>query len=151
MVDVLEDLFGLLVTLGALSVLVCMQCAASDAVSILCVTSKIPERVEHEQMYEYVNKLSLMYDFQSGFRKRYSTDSCLLYLSDFIRKAIDEGNLGGMVLLDLEKAFDTVNHWLLIYKLEALGLSNIPLGSVKSYLSGREQVLEVSHCLRKNP
>lgn len=102
-------------------------------VSILCVTSKILERVVHEQMYEYVNKQGLMYDFQSGFRKTYSTDSCLLYLTDFIRKEIDEGNLCGMVLLDLQKAFDTVNHCLLISKLEALGLSSIPLGWVKSY------------------
>ena len=61
-------------------------------------------------MYEYVNKQGLMYDFQSGFRKTHSTDSCLLYLTDFIRKEIDEGNQCGMVLLELQKAFDTVNH-----------------------------------------
>ncbi|CDQ60567.1 unnamed protein product [Oncorhynchus mykiss] len=47
-------------------------------VSILCVTSTFLERVVHEQMYEYVNKQGLMYDFQSGFRKTYSTNSCLL-------------------------------------------------------------------------
>uniref|UniRef100_A0A8C7QXU9 Reverse transcriptase domain-containing protein n=1 Tax=Oncorhynchus mykiss TaxID=8022 RepID=A0A8C7QXU9_ONCMY len=98
-------------------------------------------------MYEYVNKQGLMYDFQSGFRKTYSTDSGLLYLTDFIRKEIDEGNLCGMVLLDLQKAFDTVNYCLLISKLEALGLSSIPLGWVKSYLSGREQVVEVNGSL----
>jgi hypothetical protein len=98
-------------------------------------------------MHEYVNKQGLMYDFQSGFRKTYSTDSCRLYLTDFNREEIDEGNLCGMVLLDLQKAFDTVYHGLLISKLEALGLSSIPLGWVKSYLSGREQVVEVNGSL----
>ena len=52
----------------------------------------------------------VVFGFQSGFRKTHSIDSCLLYLTDFIRKEIDEGNLCGMVLLDLQKAFDTVNH-----------------------------------------
>ena len=85
-----------------------------------------------------------MYDFQPGLRKTHYIDSCLFYLTDFIRKEIDEGNLCGMVLLDLQKAFDTVYHCLLISKLEALGLSSIPLGWVKSYLSGREQVVEVN-------
>jgi hypothetical protein len=49
----------------------------------------------HEQMYEYVNKQGLMYDFHLGFRKTYSTESRQLYLTDFIRKEIDEGNLCG--------------------------------------------------------
>ena len=98
-------------------------------------------------MYEYVNKQSLTYNFQSGFRKTYSTDSCLLDLTDFIMKEIDEGHLCEMVLLDLQRAFDTVNHCLLISKLEALGLSSIPLGWVKSYLSGREKVVKVTGSL----
>ena len=85
--------------------------------------------------------------FSQVFRKTNSADSCLLYLTDLIRKEIDEGNLWGMVLLDLQKAFDTVNHCLLISTLETLGLSGIPLGWVKSYSSGREQVVDVNGSL----
>jgi len=57
---------------------------------------------------------------QSGFRKSCST--CLLYITDFIRKEIDLGKMGALVLLDLQKAFRTVDHNILLSKMKALGL-----------------------------
>jgi hypothetical protein len=78
--------------------------------------------------------------------EKHSIDSCLLYLTDFFRKEIDEGNLCGMVLLDLQKAFDTVNHCLLISKL-ALGVKQYPSRLGKVLLSGREQVVEINGSL----
>ncbi len=69
--------------------------------SNLHVASKILERIVYKQMYENLSKSSLIYDFQSGFRKSYSTDTSLLYLTDFIRRQINEGKMCGMVLLDL--------------------------------------------------
>ena len=53
------------------------------------------------------NDLLYMYALQSGFRLSFSTDSCLIHLSDFIRKQQDKGHYTGMVILDLQKAFDT--------------------------------------------
>ncbi len=76
-------------------------------ISILSVASKILERIANNQMNEYLTKSSLIYVFQSGFRKSHSTDTSLLYLTDFIRRQIDEGKMCGMVLLDLQKAFDS--------------------------------------------
>ena len=110
-------------------------------VSILSITSKILERVVHEQISEYVDRENLLYEFQSGFRKYYSTDSCLLYMYDFIRKEMDEGKLCGMVLLDLQKAFDTVD---LINKLKAIGMNGTATEWVTSYLTDREQKVEVN-------
>ena len=63
-----------------------------------------------------------MYNFQSGFRTGFSTDSCFIHLSDFIRFQMDSGNFVGMILLDLQKAFDTVEHVILISKLKPLVL-----------------------------
>lgn len=86
----------------------------------------------------------MLYKFQSGFRKSYSTDSCLLYINDLIRREMDEGKLCGMVLLDLQKAFDTVNHSLLLSKLKAIGLNETAIDWVTSYMTDRDQVVEVN-------
>ena len=85
-----------------------------------------------------------MYELQSGFRSTYSTNTCLMYLYDYIRQECDKGNFTGMVLLDLQKAFDTVNHYILLYKLTALGMNGESAEWFRSYLSGRKQVVDVN-------
>lgn len=118
-------------------------------VSILCCISKIIEKVVFEQVDSYLTTHNLLYEFQSGFRKSYSTDTCLLYLTDFIKKEIDEGNYCGMILLDLQKAFDTVNHDILLNKLMAMGFNKASIQWIQSYLGGRDQVVDVSGTLSK--
>ena len=113
-------------------------------VSILSVISKIFERVVYDQIENYLHKHNLLFEFQSGFRKGFSTETCLIHLSDFIRIQNDKGNLVGMVLLDLQKAFDTVDHSILLMKLKALGLSSDILNWFKSYLSDRQQLVDIS-------
>lgn len=92
-------------------------------VSILSVASNFLERVVYKQMYQYVCDYSLIYELQSGFRWSYSTDTSLLYLTDFIRKQIDEGQMCVMVLLDLQKAFDAANHAILLEKRSVMRLA----------------------------
>ena len=84
-----------------------------------------------------------MYDFQSGFRSGYSTDTALTFLCDKIRLNADKGFYTGVVLIDLQKAFDTVNHDILLYKLESLGLCTNAVKWFKSYLSNRKQYVNV--------
>ncbi len=98
-------------------------------------------------MNEYLTKSSLIYVFQSGFRKSHSTDTSLLYLTDFIRRQIDEGKMCGMVLLDLQKAFDTVNHSILLDKLSVMGFSSKVITWFNSYLSERVQRVEIDGVL----
>jgi len=112
-------------------------------VSVLSVISKALEKVIFDQVEEYLSSNNLLYDFQSGFRKGFSTDTCLIHLSDYIRFQMDTGNLVGMVLLELQKAFDTVDHGILLMKLKALGLSKVTVQWFTSYLSDRHQLVDV--------
>ena len=79
-----------------------------------------------------------IYKFQSGFRKNHSTDFCLSYLTDKISKCFGSGLLTGVILSDLEKAFDTVDHNILLLKLPPLGFSRDVIDWYKSYLSSRK-------------
>ena len=71
------------------------------------------ERVICEQLNDFIEKHDYLYELQSGFCSSYSTDSCLVHLSDHILKQQDKGQYTGMAILDLQKAFDTVNHKIL--------------------------------------
>jgi hypothetical protein len=110
-------------------------------VSILSVLSKILERAVNGQLNEYLNSRGLLYEFQSGFRGKYSTDTCLMNLSDYVKGEISRGNYVGMVMIDLQKAFDCVDHGVLIQKLSAMGVSS--LDWFRSYLGDREQCTHV--------
>ena len=81
------------------------------------------ERVVYDQVESYLDQKKLLYKFKSGFRSRYSTDTCLTHLTDFTKFQMDQGHFVGMVLLDLQKPFDTADHGILLMKLKALGLS----------------------------
>ena len=113
-------------------------------VSILNVMSKLLERAVHTQLTEYLNKRGLLFDNQSGFRGGYSTDTNLIFLTDYIKQESSKGNFTGMVLLDLQKAFDTVDHSILLSKLEAMGVTSLKW--FESYLSNRSQCVEIDSC-----
>ena len=83
----------------------------------------------------------MLYDFQSGFRGAFSTDTCLIHLTDYIRNQMSAGNYTGLVL-DLQKAFDTVDHVILCKKLWAMGITSVDW--FKSYLSCRTQIVNVN-------
>ena len=74
------------------------------------------ERAIFEQIMKYIKDNKLLYEHQSGFRQSYSTDTCLINLMDHIRILKSKGNYVGMVLMDLQKAFDTVDHEILCNK-----------------------------------
>ena len=113
-------------------------------VSILCIISKIVEKIISDQLFAYLSKNNLLYELQSGFRPSYSTDSCLINLCAYILKENDKGNYSGMIIIDLQKAFDTVQHTILLEKLKAIGMEEIAVQWFQSYLTGREQLVDIS-------
>ena len=104
--------------------------------------SKILERAVHTRLNDYLVKKKLLFDFQSGFRKNFSTDSCLIYSTDYIKTQTSKGLYTGMLMLDLQKAFDTVDHGILCKKLKAMGIKSVVWS--RSYLSYRNQFVNVN-------
>ena len=83
-----------------------------------------------------------MSPFQCGFRKCHSTEFAALSLADTIRRNMDQGMLTGAVFIDFRKAFDTVNHDLLLKKLSYMGVLDKELAWFKDYLHDQTQVLD---------
>ena len=88
-------------------------------------------------------KTGLLHELQSAFRARYSTESALISLTDKILFNLDEDKLSGMVFVDFRKAFDVVDHKLLLTKLRLYRMSNPSLSWFESYLSGRQQFVSI--------
>ena len=107
-------------------------------ISLLPLISKIFEKVVHDQTQAFLDENKILYKFQSGFRGNFFTDSCLSYLSNKIANGFESGLHTGMIIIDLQKAFDTINHETLINKLEFLGFSKNVILWFKSYLSNRK-------------
>ena len=118
-----------------------LDCGNYRPVSILNVLSKILERAVHGQLVSYLTRGGILTESQSGFRPGFSADTCLLGLSEYIRKELRGGKLVGLVLLDLQKAFDCVDHGILLEKLGKMGVGSVDW--FKSYLSGRRQCVLV--------
>ena len=72
-------------------------------ISLLPLISKIMERVIHDQTQVFLDENKILFTYQSGFRKHYSTDTCLSYLTDKVRNGFEKGSLTGMILIDLQK------------------------------------------------
>ena len=111
-------------------------------ITVLPSVSKIYERLMQDQMLPLVQSfLSLLL---CGFREGYGTQHALLRLVEACKKTIDSGGVAGAVLTDLSKAFDCLNHELLIAKLNAHGFSRSALLLIHSYLTDRKQRVKVN-------
>ena len=106
-------------------------------ISLLPLISKVIERIVYDQVDNFLLQNNILYNYQSGFRKNHSTDLCLSFLNDKILKGFDKGLFTGVILIDLQKAFETINHKVLLGKLHAIGFSEKTVAWFKSYLSDR--------------
>ena len=119
------------------------KCGNYRPISLLSNLSKLYERCMHTRLYDFLAKSDTFYEFQFGFRKQYSTNHALLSIVEEIKESLDKGNFACGVFIDLEKAFDTVNHRILLGKLEHYGLRGISNDWFRSYLSSRKQCIKL--------
>ena len=116
-------------------------------ISLLPIISKVIERVVHNQTNSFLTQNNILYTFQSGFRSKHSTDSCLSHLNDKILRGFDSGLVTGMILIDLQKAFDTIDHEVFFKKLSYLRFSSKTIAWFKSYLSSRTFKVNINKVL----
>ena len=86
-------------------------------VSLLCILSKVFERIMYDRVIGYLEEYRILFEYQFGFRKRHSTYLAFMVLMDKLIKSIENGNHVVAVFLDFSKAFDTVDHSILLFKL----------------------------------
>lgn len=111
-------------------------------ISLLPVVSKIFEKIIQKQIGAYMDLF--LSPFLCGYRKGFNAQHALLSMLEKWRISLDKGGYGGAVLMDLSKAFDTINHELLIAKLHAYGFDRDALKLIKSYLSNRWQRTKIN-------
>ena len=111
-------------------------------ISLLPVISKVFEKIVFDQLYQYFTDNDLIFTSQYGFRKLHSTELASIELIDRIAQYMDSGKLALSIFLDLSKAFDTLDHSILLDKLKFYGISNTPLKWFQSYLRSRQQFVE---------
>ena len=108
-------------------------------ISVLAILSKILERHVHISFYNFLTENDLLSDSQFGFRKSRSCELAVTDLIDRLLNNMDIGVLNGLLLVDLRKAFDLVNHSILLSKLQIYGCSSSTVQWFASYLSDRFQ------------
>ena len=110
-------------------------------ISLLPTVSKIFEKVVYKQLYDYFSENNLIYKSQYGFRHLHSTELAALELSDRLSNNLDDGEIPIAIFLDLSKAFDTLDHGILLSKLKHYGLNESALRWFSSYLTDRHQYI----------
>ena len=108
-------------------------------ISLLPCVSKIFERVLFNQLYEYFYRNYLLTQHQYGFRKNHSTEFAAMELIDRVANLLELGKIPFNLYIDLSKAFDVLNHDILLSKLEFYGLNELTIKLIKNYLSNRSQ------------
>ena len=116
-------------------------------ISIIPSISKIFEILLRDQIVNYLWSEKLVTKMQYGFGKRFLTTDAITYCNEFIRSETDKSKYVSAALLNLSKAFDSINHKILDEKLDMLGFKTSSRLLIKNFLSSREQQVKIQKIL----
>jgi retron-type reverse transcriptase len=108
-------------------------------VSLLSTVSKVFERAFYSRLSSFIHHQKILYELQFGFREAHSTPLAIIKLMENIIASLDKGEFSAAIFLDFSKAFDTVNHSILLQKLSHYGVRGVSNDWVRSYLHERTQ------------
>ena len=121
-----------------------LDCSNYRPISLLSNLDKILEKLMYNRIYNFLDKNNLIYSLQFGFRQKYSTSFALIHLTETLKQALDQGKYGCGIFVDLQKAFDTVDHNILLSKLNFYGIRGVALEWFDSYLKERKQFVSIN-------
>ena len=113
-------------------------------ISLLSNISKLLERLMFSRLYNFLEAHNLIYELQFGFRAKHSTNHALVAITQKIKEAINNNATAIGVFVDFQKAFDTVNHEILLRKMSHYGVRNTAQDWFRSYLSERTQYVSIN-------
>ena len=114
-------------------------------ISLLPSFSKIFEKVVFDRIFCYLNSKKILNDNQYGFRKNHSTYMAILDMQNKITAAMDRYEYAVGIFIDLSKAFDTLDHHILLKKMQHYGIRGLALSWLTSYLSNRVQYVVIDN------
>jgi hypothetical protein len=114
-------------------------------ISIMPIGMKIFEKIVHDQFVDFIKNSDILMGQQSGFRKHFSTSTAVVDVADYITSELSKGKFVCATLIDLRKAFDTVDHQILLKKLFCCGVRDVSFDWFLSYLSKRQQTTVVNN------
>ena len=114
-------------------------------ISLLSNIEKIFEKTMYSRLMDFLTSSNQIYSKQFGFRKKHSTVDTLITIVEQIRRKVDKGDFACGVFVDLQKAFDTVDHEILLSKLSHYGIRGVANQWFRSYLSNRSQFVNISN------
>ena len=97
----------------------------------------------YTRLYNFLDIHNCIYNLQFGFREKHSTNHALFSITEKIREALDNNNFACGIFIDLQKAFDTVDHNILLQKLNHYGIRGVANDWFNSYLSNRSQFVSI--------
>ena len=121
-----------------------LNCGNYRPISLLSNISKLLEKLMYSRLYNFLTIYNCLSELQFGFRSQHSTSHALVCITEKIREALDTGNFACGIFIDLQKAFDTVDHHILVSKLEYYGIRGTVKNWFASYLVNRKQYVTLN-------